>query len=186
MGFDNKTEEFHQALLKLVNDQEPIVRRNAALALVRFNDGSGGRELRATLQPYPLAAPANGVVESTLKEHAQVARGTLLVRLRQTNNTIEEVRSPLPGRVEQIAVPLGATITSGQTLLTISSDEESIWEALRGLSFVGDADDLNVVEAYERGSATGPARSDRIKEQAALTVKAIKSRVAERSQTPKP
>ena len=186
MGFDNKTEEFHQALLKLVNDQEPIVRRNAALALVRFNDGSGGRELRATLQPYPLAAPANGVVESTLKEHAQVARGTLLVRLRQTNNTIEEVRSPLPGRVEQIAVPLGATITSGQTLLTISSDEESIWEALRGLSFVGDADDLNVVEAYERGSATGPARSDRIKEQAALTAKAIKSRVAERSQTPKP
>ena len=186
MGFDNKTEEFHQALLKLVNDQEPIVRRNAALALVRFNDGSGGRELRATLQPYPLAAPANGVVESTLKEHAQVARGTLLVRLRQTNNTIEEVRSPLPGRVEQIAVPLGATITSGQTLLTISSDEESIWEALRGLSFVGHADDLNVVEAYEHGSATGPARSDRIKEQAALTAKAIKSRVAERSQTPKP
>jgi len=186
MGFDNKTEEFHQALLKLVNDQEPIVRRNAAPALVRFNDGSGGRELRATLQPYPLAAPANGVVESTLKEHAQVARGTLLVRLRQTNNTIEEVRSPLPGRVEQIGVPLGATITAGQTLLTISSDEESIWEALRGLSFVGDADDLNVVEAYERGSATGPARSDRIKEQAALTAKAIKSRVAERSQTPKP
>jgi len=186
MGFDNKTEEFHQALLKLVNDQEPIVRRNAALALVRFNDGSGGRELRATLQPYPLAAPANGVVESTLKEHAQVARGTLLVRLRQTNNTIEEVRSPLPGRVEQIAVPLGATITAGQTLLTISSDEESIWEALRGLSLVGEADDLSVVEAYEGGSATGPARSDRIKEQAALTAKAIKSRVAERSQTPKP
>jgi len=45
---------------------------------------------------------------------------------------------------------------------------------------------LNVVEAYEHGSATGPARSDRIKEQAALTAKAIKSRVAERSQTPKP
>ena len=186
MGFDNKTEEFHQALLKLVNDQEPIVRRNAALALVRFNDGSGRRELRATLQPYPLAAPANGVVESTLKEHAQVARGTLLVRLRQTNNTIEEVRSPLPGRVEQIEVPLGATITAGQTLLTISSDEESIWEALRGLSLVGEADDLSVVEAYERGSATGPARSDRIKEQAALTAKAIKSRVAERSKTARP
>ena len=187
MGFDNKTEEFHQTLLQLVKDKEPIVRRNAALALVRFNDGSGREELRATLQPYPLAAPANGVVESSLKEHAQVARGTLLVRLRQANNILEEVRSPLPGRVEQIAVPLGATIASGQTLLTISSDEESIWEALRGLSLVGNAEDLNAVESYERGSATGPARSDRIKEQAALTAKAIKSRVAERSnQTPKP
>ena len=186
MGFDNKTEEFHHALLTLVKDKEPIVRRNAALALVRFNDGTGREELRATLQSYPLTAPANGVVESTLKEHAQVARGTLLVRLRQANNIIEEVRSPLPGRVEQIAVPLGATITSGQTLLTLSSDEESIWEALRGLSLVGNEDDLNVVEAYERGSATGPARSDRIKEQAALTAKAIKSRVAERNHTVKP
>ncbi len=38
MGFDNQSQEFHEALLKLVRDQEPIVRRNAALALVRFDD----------------------------------------------------------------------------------------------------------------------------------------------------
>ena len=41
MGFDNKSPEFHEALLKLVKDAEPIVRRNAALGLVRFNDASG-------------------------------------------------------------------------------------------------------------------------------------------------
>ena len=41
MGFDNTSPEFHNALLKLVHDEEPIVRRNAALALVRFNDSSG-------------------------------------------------------------------------------------------------------------------------------------------------
>ena len=38
MGFDNRSEQFHQKLLELVRDPEPIVRRNAALALVRFND----------------------------------------------------------------------------------------------------------------------------------------------------
>src|SRR5678815_921487 len=38
MGFDNHAPEFHDALLKLLRDQEPIVRRNAALALVRFGD----------------------------------------------------------------------------------------------------------------------------------------------------
>ena len=38
MGFDNRSQEFHQKLLKLMRDPEPIVRRNAALALVRFND----------------------------------------------------------------------------------------------------------------------------------------------------
>lgn len=183
MGFDNKSDEFHQALLQLLKDREPIVRRNAALALLRFGDASGRGELRSALQPYAFAAPVGGVVESTLKEHSQVARGTLLVRLRQANNLLEEVRSPLPGRVERIALPVGASIAAGETLLTLTSDEESIWESLRGLSLVGDSDDLQVLESYERGSAPGPARSDRIKEQAALTAKAIKSRFAERSET---
>lgn len=182
MGFDNKSDEFHQSLLQLVKDREPIVRRNAALALLRFGDASGRGELRATLQPYAFTAPAEGVVESTLKEHSQVARGTLLVRLRQDHSTAE-VRSPLPGRIERIAVPRGASIAAGETILTLTSDEESIWEALRGLSLVGDRDDLPTLESYERGSAPGPARSDRIKEQAALTAKAIKSRIAENTQT---
>ena len=64
MGFDNKSPEFHDALLKLLKDQEPIVRRNAALALVRFNDHSGREELLAALKPYPIKAPADGVVTS--------------------------------------------------------------------------------------------------------------------------
>ena len=47
MGQDNKSEEFHQALLSLLNDNDPLVRRNAALQLVRFGDGSG--KARVTL-----------------------------------------------------------------------------------------------------------------------------------------
>ena len=179
MGSDNKADEFHQALGVLLKDQEPIVRRNAALALLRFEDASGRVELRAILQPYALAAPASGVVESSLKEHSPVARGTLLVRLRQANNLNAEVRSPLPGRVEQITLTPGTAIAAGETLLTLTSDEESIWEAMRGLSLVGDRDDLPVLELYERGAAPGPKRSDRIKEQAALTAKTIRSRFAE-------
>ena len=178
MGFDGKADEFHETLLTLVKDPEPIVRRNAALSLLRFGDASGHDELRAILLPYVLTAPASGVVESTLKEHSPVARGTLLVRLRQADNPTTEVRSPLPGRVERIALPSGASIAAGETLLTLSSDEESVWEALRGLSLAGNRDDLPVIEQYERGSSPGPQRSDRIKEQAALTAKAIQSRVA--------
>ena len=179
MGFDNKADEFHQSLGVLLKDREPIVRRNAALALLRFEDASGRAELRAILQPYALAAPASGVVESSLKEHSPVARGTLLMRLRQANNLIEEVRSPLPGRVERITLNPGAAIAAGETLMTLTADEESIWEAMRGLSLVGDRDDLPALEQYERGAAPGPKRSDRIKEQAALTAKTIRSRLAE-------
>ncbi|HET6671259.1 MAG TPA: HEAT repeat domain-containing protein [Pyrinomonadaceae bacterium] len=179
MGFDNRASEFHQSLAVLLKDREPIVRRNAALALLRFGDASGREELRAILQPYALAAPVSGVVESSLKEQSPVARGTLMVRLRQANNVIDEVRSPLHGRVERITLPPGTAIAAGETLLTLTADEESIWEAMRGLSLVGDRDDLPVLEQYERGAAPGPKRSDRIKEQAALTAKAIRSRFAE-------
>lgn len=179
MGSDNKADEFHQALAGLLKDEEPIVRRNAALALLRFGDASGRDELRAILQPYALVAPVGGVLESSLKEQSPVARGSLLVRMRQANNTLAEVRSPLPGRVERIAFPPGATIAAGETLLTLTADEESIWEALRALSLVGDNYDLPLLEQYERGIALGPARSDRIKEQAALTANTIRSRFAE-------
>ena len=41
MGADSASEDFYNALEKLLLDAEPIVRRNAALALVRFNDASG-------------------------------------------------------------------------------------------------------------------------------------------------
>src|SRR6185436_12191674 len=74
MGFDNTSPEFHNALLKLVHDQEPIVRRNAALALVRFNDPSGREELISMLKPYVLKAPVDGVVASSMHEGSTVNR----------------------------------------------------------------------------------------------------------------
>src|SRR6267154_1974511 len=52
MGQDNKSEEFHQALQSLLSDNDPLVRRNAALQLVRFGDGSGRPELRSMLQSF--------------------------------------------------------------------------------------------------------------------------------------
>ena len=132
MGFDTRLTS-SQSLAGLLKDSEPIVRRNAALALLRFGDASGRDELRTILQPYSVTSPTGGVVESTLKEQSPIARGSLLVRLRQPNNLLAEVRSPLPGRVERIALAPGSTINAGATLLTLSSDEESIWEALRVL-----------------------------------------------------
>jgi len=173
MGFDNKSKEFHQALLKLVNDPEPIVRRNAALALVRFNDSSGRSELLATLSPYELKAPAEGTVASTLKEGSALARGTLLGRITQTDQKTVEVRSPLPGKVARLLATSGSSVVPGAGMLTINSDEDSVWEALRGLALVGNVSDLGAVERYAQGIE--PV-TERIKEQATLTAKSIRSR----------
>jgi hypothetical protein len=178
MGFDNKSTEFHQTLLKLARDPEPIVRRNAALALVRFNDPSGREELLAILRPYELRSGSEGEVSSTLKEGSPVARGTLIGRIMQSDGRMIEVRSPLPGKIERILAPSGSKVASGAPLLTIDSDEQSVWEALRGLSLIGKPEDLPAVERF----AQDEAHAERIRKQAALTANAIKSRRSSQAQ----
>ncbi|MEP6920047.1 MAG: hypothetical protein ABI967_02900 [bacterium] len=183
MGFDNTSEEFHRSLLQLLKDREPIVRRNAALSLVRFQDSSGRAELKATLQPYAFVAPSAGEIESVLKEKSQVARGTMLARIRQSGGATEEVRSPLPGSLQRIAAASGTNVAQGEILLTINPDEQSVWEALRGLALIGESEDLDAVDAYVNGQAQGPGLTDRTKAQAALTAKAIQGRKTESRQT---
>jgi Biotin-requiring enzyme len=173
MGSDNQSESFHQSLLRLIKDQEPMVRRNAALALVRFNDSSGRNELLATLKPYPVTATTEGVVSSTLNEGSAVSRTTLLARIKRADNSIVEVRSPLPGKIEEILIRNGTSVRGGDTVLTIDSDANSLWEVLRGLALIGQPEDLPEIQRYERGVDSLP---DRIKEQAALTARAIQSR----------
>lgn len=171
MGFDNKSEEFHQSLLKLIKDPEPIVRRNAALALVRFNDPAGRHDLLGVLVPYEIKANADGVVASVLQEGSEVVRGTLVGRINQSGGAMVEVRSPLPGRIERIFAQGGSSVSSGATLLTVISDEDSVWEALRGLALIGHPEDVTIIERY----AQAP-QPERIRKQAAATANAIKQR----------
>jgi len=173
MGTDNTSGEFHNTLKKLLEDPEPIVRRNAALALVRFNDPSGRSELLSTLEPFSVKSPADGVLISNLSSGAQVSRGTLLARIQQSKNEVIEMRSPLLGKIDRILVANGASVSIGDAVLTIKSDEQSVWEALRGLSVVGQEEDLPLIERYSSGAE--PA-NDRIRQQATLTANAIKSR----------
>ena len=173
MGFDNTSQEFHNALLKLVADQEPIVRRNAALALVRFNDPSGREELLSILKPYSLKAPADGVVANSMDEGVNVTRRTLLARIQQPDGKVVELRSPLPGRVNKIVKPNGSQVSRDEELMTLNSDEGSVWEALRGLSFVGTTADLPLVQSYASSTDVSP----RIKQQADLTARSISHRL---------
>ena len=181
MGADNQAGEFHDTLKKLLADPEAIVRRNAALALVRFNDSSGRAELLAMLQPFTVNATAAGALQSSLSSGAQISRGALLGRIQQSDNVVTELRSPLIGKVDRLLVSNGSTVAKGEGVLTMKSDEQSIWEGLRGLSVVGQPEDLVVVERYANGSE--PV-SERIKQQAALTTGAIRNRTGRAGASP--
>jgi biotin carboxyl carrier protein len=180
MGFDNKSEEFHAALLKLLKDSQPSVRRQASLSLVTFRDAGGLPELRAMLRPYTITATGEGMIGSMLSEGSNVREGTLMARIEQGGASLE-VRSPLPGRVSSVAKSEGAHVSVGDNLFQIAPDTQSIWEALRALYWIGERDDLALVERYANGAE---AVSDQVKQQAAQTARAIKGRSENAASTP--
>lgn len=170
MGQDNRSQEFHEALLnRLRSDPEPIVRRNAAIQLVRFGDGSGHMEIVAILEPIGVTAPSSGVIINSLPVGLVVRRNALLAKIdREAGGVV--IRAPIPGKIAS-NVERNRNVAAGDRLFEIASDEESVWEALRALYYVGKAEDLEKISAYIDGDS-----SDRVKKQAALTVQAIQSR----------
>jgi len=59
-----------------------------------------------------------------------------------------------------------------EDLLTINSDEDSVWEALRGLALVGTAEDVPLIQSYANSNDV----SKRVKEQAGFAAEAISRR----------
>ena len=171
MGQDNKSEEFHQALLSLLNDNDPLVRRNAALQLVRFGDGSGRPELRSMLQSFELKSPVTGTIVSLLPAGSKISSGGLLARIRDASNAVQEFRSPVDGAVGRLVLKEGETVTAGQTIAWLTPDRATVLNALQGLAFVGTKDDLAAVEACAQANASAETN-----QQAAAAAKAIKSR----------
>lgn len=160
MGQDNTSEEFHRALVSLLGDSEPLVRRNAALQLVRFGDGSGRPELRAMLQPFEAKSPINGTIVSILAVGSQLRAGTLLARIRLMNATptgtqpgdVQEFRAPVDGQIVAVSVKEGDAVSAGKTIASLKPDEASVKACLRAFNYVGTKDDLSTIEPYAASS----------------------------------
>ena len=168
MGQDHNYTPFHDALLTLLRDSQPMVRRNAALALANFADPSSRPQLLEMLRPYTIASPEAGTVRYRLKLGEYVNPGTLVARVGNA-----EVRAPLPGEVLELIRREGDTAAAGDPLAEIAADKEHAWEALRALWRVGDASDLEAVGRYARGI---PGVPEKLQEQAMLTLQAIRAR----------
>lgn len=173
MGQDNEVPEFHLALARLLRDPQPMVRRNAALSLVRFQDAAGRTELLGMLRPYALAAPQAGVLAQRLKIGDAVNPGTLLARIRVGQQEIE-VRSPVPGSLVRWVAGDAAQVSPGDELVLIAPSAEMVWEALRALVLVGTPEDLPEIERFASGVKDMPPA---IAQQAQLTVRAIRQRM---------
>ena len=177
MGLDHRSEEFRASLARLLEDPEPIVRRNAALALVRFGDPRSRAELLAMLRPYGVRAAADGTALTSLTAGSRVKRESLLLKYRDASGRVGEVRSPLPGTVEKAPLKDGEGFKAGDELFVLAPDGEQARDALVGLYYLGGEEELAEVERYERGVEGMP---DDVKTKAAQTAEAIRRRAGGR------
>ena len=178
MGHDDKSEAFHQSLLQLLKDSELMVRRNAALALVKFRDSAGHQEILQMLEPHVVTAPKAGTLALQLQAQQEIGTGTLLAKITSDDGVTTEVRSPFPGKVDSVFARDGAKASPGDSIVSLAPGEEQVWEALRGLYLIGEPADLPSVERYERGGEETP---DRIRQQAVLTARSIRTRAEQLS-----
>jgi hypothetical protein len=190
MGQDNTAPEFHQALLPMLQDPNPMVQRNAALSLVRFQDDSGHAQIVSMLRPYVMPAPQSGVLATRLKPGDMVNPGTLVAHIESSGNHAAaendgaagkrneeaknyEARARVPGTVDHWLVKDGTTVSAGEPILALAPNESMAWEALRALFLTGREEDLSDVNQFVRGAGS---MSPQLALQAQATAKAIHDR----------
>jgi biotin carboxyl carrier protein len=171
MGQDNSVPEFHQELLRLLNDSNPMVERNAALALIRFGDASGHAQIVAMLQPYAMPSPQTGTLLERMKPGDVINPGTLLGHL-ETGGQKIEVRSLVPGTVRSWQVSDGAMVQAGEPIMLVDPSSAEVWESLRALYLVGNKEDLPAVLQISQGTGV----TTDLRTQAEATAKAIETR----------
>jgi hypothetical protein len=172
MGQDTSGAGFHEALLKMLADPSPMVRGNAALSLVRFGDATGRRQIVALLQPAHIVSPESGRIVDSDRPGTAIHQGGLVAKLRYGNGQSAEIRSPIPGRIRSVA-GTGANVAAGAEVAVVDPSTEQVWEALRALYLVGEAEDIPSVLPYEREL---PDISNDVREQATITERAIRGR----------
>ncbi len=173
MGQDNRSEDFHAALLKQLSDPNPMVERNAALSLVRFADPAGRTIIAGMLSPYVVAAPRSGTLVTRLKPGDVINPGTMVAHI-VVGAEKTEIRSEVPGTILQWVASDNAPVDAGQQMLLVDPSPEMVWESLRALYLIGQGEDLPSVNRYVRGIDGMPPQ---VQQQAAITAREISSRM---------
>ena len=91
----------------------------------------------------------------------------------KSGDRVEEVRAPLPGKIERAQVKEGDAVERGRELFTIAPAPEQVRDALIGLSYFGEREDLAEIERFAAGVEGMP---EEVKKQAAATVEAVRRR----------
>lgn len=170
MGQDAASDEFRLQLADLLNDSNPLVRRNAALSLVRFGDDRGRPELRSMLRPWVVESPQTGRLRLLVEAGDEIRSGSPVAEIEQGEVSVA-VQAPVSGTADSLAED-GQRVEAGAEMMVLLPDPVYLWEALRALYLVGTAEDLELIESCMASAE----ENESIRSQAHLTREAILKR----------
>jgi len=170
MGQGTSSSLFRETLLQMLEDSHPLVRRNAALGLVRFSDRSGLAILRLMLEPFPIQAPAGGVVRFQVGQGDVVSPGSVIARL-ESDRQESSIPAQLSSRVFELLAEEGQPVAGGQSIATLAAPSDHVWEALRALYLVGETEDLPAVRSF----IDNQNYSSELRDQARLTAERLET-----------
>ena len=176
MGQDASTEGFRLSLGELLKDSNPLVRRNAALSLVRFGDDRGRTELRSMLRPWVVESPRAGRLRLLVETDDEIRSGSPVAEVDQGEVSVA-VLAPVAGTAANLAEE-GQRFDAGAELMVLLPDPAHLWEALRALYLVGTEEDLELIDPYLGAGE----ENESIRSQAHLTREAILKRSIERKE----
>ncbi len=171
MGKGTAQVGFRQKLLQMLSDPHPLVRRNAALSLVRFGDSSGRSELQAMLESFVVESPFEGKLSFLVEEKDWADSGSGIARV-TTEAGVKDVLAPVSGQVGSRLAADDSQVKHKAKLLVLLPDPEHVWESLRAFYLVGTLEDLPLVESLRKRTENG----DTLQRQIELTREAILKR----------
>ncbi len=179
---DTQYAPFHRALLRLLEDEAPRVRHNAALALARFGDPAARPVLREMLLPCPVLArwsdsTGDGVIVDVLHKDDPVQLGTQVALVKTGAGDPTPLLAPIDGHIDDVTVRLGQDLQNGDRVCTITPGLPQVYAALRALTLVGQAEDIGCIESYvQRDPGFSSNERAQIQAQARLATDAIRKR----------
>lgn len=176
MGQDASEGAFRPRLAELLEDPNPLVRRNAALSLVRFGDDRGRPELRSMLRPWVVESPRAGRLRLLVEADDEIRSGSPVAEIGEGETSVA-VQVPVAGTAANLSED-GQEVDAGAELMVLLPDPVHLWEALRALYLVGTEEDLELIEPYLGAGE----ENESIRSQAHLTREAILKRSIRREE----
>jgi multidrug efflux pump subunit AcrA (membrane-fusion protein) len=104
-----------------------------------------------------------------------IHQGGIIAKIRiEPGSQTTEVRSPITGRLLELAAQPGQSVAAGDELAMLDPGTEQVWEALRALYLIGQPEDIPAIRPYQREL---PEIPDHVRKQAVETEQAIRGRV---------